>query len=453
MILNQLSQYVNNMREGLTTLTLDVPDRLLTILETRSRYKTGVATPGYDWTHLRNSPDLMFYTGGDRDQSSENDPEVRTIMETWKDAMLPMQFLGTDLQQTVGIRAAKLTEEGYMLRNMADNDRSVLLDFIGTQMELTAYSLQAGRVNSLWGRSNGIQMTNRDRLPLSIPQLFDQESGLYGEAPGVLGGFERQHIWHGDGAFGSSADDLMLPRLWDFAYERGYNGTTHAVAGRTATALEQQPAAGGTTRTALNGEARGILLADGTLDENTFQDLHQVVTQYSQVVPGRKIAICNNETFSALAIGFRGDNQPTVNLDKWSYGIRCVQIDDVYFISDPNKSPDSTTIEIYDIGSEGGSRGTLFPFYWDSGASVRRAMQAKVDSKLRDVPDGLTFGPRRRIPIDVDPFTRFEGMADAVGTRLRLSYMIICTHPERQFQIINIAARRRTSNNVVTSYQ
>lgn len=452
-IISDLSNHVDVIREGLTTLSLDVPDRLLQILDTRARYKTGVAGAGFSFTHLRNSPDVTYYTGADRDESSENDPTTTQIIATWCDAMVPMQFVGTDLQQTLGMTTAEMTRDGYGLGDMSSNDRLMFMNFVESQAEVTAYSIQAARVNSLWGKSAGIAMTDENRLPVSLPDIFDQDTGLYGEDRNVLGGFERQHPWHGDGAFGSSRDALMVPRLWDFAYENGYNGENVTVAGRTATRVRQLPADGSSTpRGVLSAdEARGILNPDGTLDENAFHDLQRLITEFSQIVPGTKVAICNNETFSALAIGFRGDNQPMINLDKWEYTIKCVQIDSCYFISDPQKSVDSTTIEIYHIGSNGGNQGSIFPFYWDPGANVRETMMSKVDAKLRDVPDGLTFGPRRRIPLRMDPFTRFEGMADAVGARMRLSYMIIVMQPWMQCQLTGIAARRRPRNDVVTT--
>lgn len=460
-ILNDLSNHVDWIRDGLTTLTLDIPDVLQQVIDTRARYKTGVQGSGFSFTHLRNSPDVTYYTGADRDQSSENDPETIQIIIDWTDMMVPVQFLGTDLQKTVGIQANDLLRADSSLSGMADDDRLMFLDFIESQLEVTAYAIQQARVNVLWGRTIGVQMANVDRLPMSVPDLFNQETGLYRQPREILGGYERQHVWGGGHyRWGASLNFLMVPRVFDFAYTDGgkaaytaNNSGEPVAAGTTETLAKNTPnrahTGSGSSRDALNaGQARGILNPDGTLDEDAFQVLQSAISSFSQVVPGRKLAICNDETFSALAIGFRGDQYPQIQLDRWEYTIDSIRIGSVTFVSDPNKTPDSTTIEIFHIGDNEGNRGSFFPFYWDPGASLRARMRAKIDNKIRNVSGAPTFGTRRKIPVRMDDFGRFEGWADAVGTRLRLSSMNVCTNPERQCQFINIAARTRTANNV-----
>ena len=179
-------------------------------------------------------------------------------------------------------------------------------------------------------------------------------------------------------------------------------------------------------------------------DEN-FDKLVEIVNRYSEVVPGTKVAICDTQVFSRLSTYFKdSDKFPLlVGNDKWSFTINCVVIQDVYFMSDPNKPISENSIDVLhigDLGASGMEAGTIYPFYWRSGDSVRQNMQTKVNEMLSKPPGGMEFGPRREIPIDMDDFERFAGMADAVGSHLRLKYMLICTEPWCQLQIRQIAA-------------
>ena len=425
-IINQLSNSVGAIRDGLQLLSLETPDRILQILDTRARYQSGVAGEGFSFTHLRDTPQVTYYTGADRTQESENDPKTTRIIVPWANMSAPVQFLGTDLHKTVGLTTTDLLEDAGELNRMREDDSLVFIDFVRQQVEATAFSLQQARVNTLWGKDAGINSVSADRLPISLPDIFDETTGLYGESVDALGDFEPSHVWAEDYAFGYSTKKLMTPRIWNFEWEQG-GGTLK----------DGDKVASGATA----GQARGILTSTGELDNNAFQDLQQLITAYSQVVQGMKIGICNNTTFNALAIGFRGDQYPEIRLDKWDYTVKCVQIDSVYFISDPSKSATDTTIDIIHIGANGTNQATVFPFYWNPRRTVRSELERRISMRMKDIPDGLSFGARREIPWYMDMFSRFEGLNDAVGTRLRLMMMLICTEPWMQCQIRNIAAR------------
>lgn len=424
-IANDLSNHVDVIRQGLQTESLRTPDRTLAILDSRARFKTGVAGAGFSFTHLRNTPNVTFYRGADRHEASELDPVTEQVIISWANMMSDIQFTGTELEETLGMRADRLTDENYSLSQMGGDDRLVFLNYIMTRAISVAFRLQNARVQSLWGNDAGIEATTSDRLPASLPDIFNPETGLYGEPKTALGGFEVGHPWHGENRFGASEDLKMVPRVWNFNRTDGGTGaaTSSSATNRNA------------TNAANNELHRGLLTSAGEVDENAFRDLYECISQYSQVVPGEKVAICDNQTLTALGLIYRdADKMPIlIGNDRWRYQVRAVQMEDIWFISDPFKDVNDHSIYVIHLGS--GDDGSIFPFYWSPDMTMRGAIQEQMAARLYDPADGLTFGVQRQPSFYLDKFFRFTGLADAVGSSMRLKWMLVCTEPWKNLRI------------------
>ena len=419
-IVNDLNNHVGEIRTGLRKDSLKTPDRLLQILDSHAKYQTGAATEGYSFSHLRRTPKVTFYRGADRYEAAEADPTTTRLIVPWANVMCPIEFLGTDLEETVGMTADDMTDDGYSLAGMREDQQEVFMDFVKGRVTATAAAMQNGRVNVLWGNDANIQYVSADRLPTSIPEIFDPETGLYGEDKDALGTFEKGHPWADNYAFGRSENFLMTPRVWDLAKDDG--GSADAAA----------------------GTAMGTTAVDISLDEN-FESLYHCISQYSQIVPGTKVAICDNAVFTKLALryakaeGSMANKFPTlVGTDRWQLTVRSVLIEDTYFISEPYKTASDNSIFVIHVGDRGANEGTLFPFYWEKEMSISELMRSEQEMMLRDIPDGLTWGPRRDVPFYMDKFTRFAGNADAVGSHERLKWMLVCTEPWCQLLINNV---------------
>ena len=426
-IINDLSNHADTIRQGLSTLSLRTPDRVQQILDTRARYKTGVAGTGFSLTYLQDTPNVMFYRGADRLEAQEADPTTTQIIVPWTNLMAPVQFTGTELEETRGLRSDRMTDENYSLSDMGTDDRLVFIDYVMSRTAATASRIQNARVQTLWGKDAGLATVSADRKPLSLPGLFDDSTGLYGEPVDALGKFESGHPWAEDNAFGASKAYKMAPRVYYF------NDASTTTRGSNRTLPNPLSLSDPAKTTGTDGEQ--------LTPDQKFQRLYEIISEFAQVVQGTKLAICDNSVFSKIAFEFKdSDRYPMlVGTDQWRFTIRCVQMEDTYFISDPNKSRDDNSIEVLHIGDQDGS-GTIFPFYWDPGMSVSDSMQRQNEYMMMDVPDGMAFGPRRDIPFYIDKFSRFDGMADAIGTNERLKYMNVCTEPWCQLQIRQISA-------------
>lgn len=271
-IINQLTNHVDTIREPLSKDSLVTPDRVLQILDTRAKYQTGVATGGFNLSYLRDTPDVLFYRGTDPLEASEADPQTTAIIVPWNNMMAPIQFSGTDLEETLGVRTSQMLSENYNIREMGDQVY-VFTDFIMSRASGTAVSIQTARVQSLWGGTAKIQQVDQDRMPTTLPEIFDENTGLYGEPKDALGKFEAGHPWAGDNKFGLSEDFKMVPRVWNVRESDGTAGTT--------------------TNGKLDRE-----------DDNSFQSFYDACAQYSAVVPGTKIGICSNSVFTQLALRY-----------------------------------------------------------------------------------------------------------------------------------------------------
>ena len=440
MITNELTNHADWIRNQLSRQSLAVPDRLLGILDTRARYKTGVAGTGFSLNYLADTPNVLFYRGADRLEAQENEPSTTQIIVPWTNMMVPVQFTGTELEETRGLRADVLTDENFSLRDMGTDDRLIFLDWIMSRTAATASALQTARVQTLWGKEAKIANPGAvDRQPINVKDIFDDTTGLYGEPISALGKFEAGHPWAEDYAFGASKAYKMSPRVFYFndvtADGASANkGSTDAAEAGAALSLRAE------SQNHTN-PANNIERGEDLSPARKFQRLYEIVSELSQVVQGTKLAICDNSLFTSIAFEFKdSDKFPMlVGTDQWSYTIRSVQIEDTYFISDPNKPQSDNSIDIYPIGEADGT-GYIFPFYWESGMSVSESMQRQNDYMLRDVPDGMTFGSRRDIPFYIDKFTRFPGMADAIGTNERLKWMLVVTEPWAMCQIRKITA-------------
>lgn len=424
-ILNQLSNHVRTIQAPLSKMSLRTSDRVLQILDTRAKYQTGVATPGYSLDYLRETPEVVFYRGTDRLEAQEADPQITRIVVPWVNMMAPLQFSGTDLEETVGLRSDQMTDDNYSLAEVNNDSVYMFSNFIMTRAAGTASAVQQARVSALWGQDAKIASVDSDRLPTTLPEIFDPSTGLYDEPVDALGEFEEGHVWAATDKttkatrFGESLAYKMTPRVWDVTRD---NGVGTAVAGRTqGTALLGNDAAGRDAR---------------------FQSLFAALSRYSQIVPGRKLAICSYRRFEELGLRWSkqgsGGQQPymypTVTGATWSLQVRSVQIEDTFFISDPYMMEDDA-IYVLHLG-EGDSGGTVFPFYWDPTSSIPELMRREQEMALREIPDGLTFGTRRDIPFYMDKFERFAGRADAVGAWERLKWMLVCTEPWCQLRLI-----------------
>ena len=411
-IINQLSNHVRTIQAPLSKMSLRTSDRVLQILDTRAKYQTGIATPGYSLDYLRETPEVVFYRGTDRLEAQEADPQITRIVVPWTNMMAPLQFSGTDLEETVGLRSDQMTDDNYSLSEVNNDSVYMFSNFIMTRAAGTASAVQQARVSALWGQDAKIAAVDADRLPTTLPEIFDPSTGLYGEPVDALGEFEEGHIWAGENKFGKSKPTKMTPRVWDVTYPEGRSGT-------------------------------GTQATDGTLGDRNdrFNSLYDCLAQYSQIVPGMKLAVCNNKVFRELGLryaqlGTSGESPymyPTVTGDRWSLRVRSVQIEDTYFIADPYMTDDSAIYVLHLGEGEGG--GTIFPFYWDPNSSIPELMRREQEQALREIPDGLTFGTRRDIPFYLDKFERFAGRADAVGAWERLKWMVVCTEPWCQLRI------------------
>lgn len=417
-ITNELSNHVGEIRAGLMKESLITPDRTLQLLDTRARFKTGAAGAGFSFSHLRNTPDVQFYTGADQLQATEFNPKTNRLIVPWANCLSPIQFYGTDLNQMVGLTTAQMMKDDYRMSDMAEDQQIVFMDQLKNASIASASGIQNARVQVLWGREGKYQAASADRLPTSLPELFDDTTGLYGEDIDALGDFEKGHPWESDYAFGASKKTLMTPRVWYLNDDEGANTGTKVA-------------------TAEQANAQSISSDEG------LQRLYDCISAFSQVVPGTKVGICDVRTFSSLALKYAknmGNNTPSgypsrVGTDRWSISVKSVQIEDTYFISDPFKSADDESIFVIHLGDTGGVPGTVYPFYWESALSLPELLKRETEQMLRDIPDGLTWGMRRDVPFYMDEFMRFAGNADAIGTVLRLMWMLICTEPWCQLAI------------------
>ena len=412
-ITNELSNHVGTIESGLMKEALITPDRVLQLLDTRAKFRAGIPGEGFSFAHLRNTPDVQFYTGGDQLQATEFAPKTTRIKVPWANALSPVQFFGTDLNQMAGLTTRQMLREDYQLRNLADNQQIVLMDMLDNAATASASAIQSARVNQTWDRPGKYLSATADRLPMNLMDLFDPSTGLYGEPKKALGKFEEGHPWSGANKFGKSEDFLMTPRVWKL---------NDADGGGTAT-----------TNTSIS-------------TDSGFQRLFDCISRFSMVVSGTKVAICDVQTFSSLALKYAqntGGNYPSgypsrIGGDRWKIEVNSVQIQDTYFISDPNKAADNTIFVLH-IGERDGRNGTVYPFYWVPDTTAGELMKRELDYMLRDVPDGLTWGPRRDIPFYMDEFSRFRTNADAIGSLVRLMWMLICTEPWCQLRIENVS--------------
>lgn len=411
-ILNQLSNHVGTIQAPLSKLALRTPDRVLQILDTRAKYEAGVATAGYDLSYLRDTPEAMFYRGSDRVEAQEADPQVDRIIVPWTNMMAPLQFSGTDLEETVGMRSDRMTDDDYSLAEMNNDSRYMFINFVMTRAAGTASGIQQARVDAQWGNDTKIQLADGSRMPITIPQICDPNTGLYGEPVDALGEFEPGHPWAATDEttkatnFGRSRSYKMTPRHWNIQEDDGTAGTSN------------------------DGNTRGER-------NNRFNSLYNCISEYSQIVPGTKIAICNNRVFTQLALRYaqvgEGGEAPykyptLVGNDQWRMQVRSVLMEDVYFISDPYMTSE-TEIYVLHIGDQGAGNGTVFPYYWVPDVDIPELLRRETEMALRDIPDGMVWGGRRDVPFYLDKFRVFDGRADMVGAWQRLKYSIVATEP------------------------
>ena len=162
----------------------------------------------------------------------------------------------------------------------------------------------------------------------------------------------------------------MVPRRWDFSQQDG-RGTT----GENAPGLFVD---GGRAR--LGGDPQGTPAERQGQRDAAFHQLYGVLSEYSMIVPGTKLAIMSNAAFQSIAHRFI-DSQKyplLMRTDKWQYDVTCFKIEDTYIMADPNKLESEYSIEVYHIGSLGGDDGTIFPFMWNPDVTVRESIQREI---------------------------------------------------------------------------
>ena len=426
--INNISNHAREIEGSIQKADLGTPNVSQAVLDTRARYQTGPATPGFSFTTLQNRPDAFFYRGMDRRAADDFDPGTTRIIVPWCNMSVPIAFPGTELEELRGLSADQLTDEDFTLEAMSLDDRNIFLDYIGDGVTIAASSAQNARIQALWGKREGILPASFDRFPMSIPQLFDDRTGLYGESVEALGKFERGHPWSetdtastlftGENAtrFGASRAWKMAPRVYYFNDKDG-----------------------GDDPTANTGS---VSITDKTLypDGEGFHKLYMILAEFSQIVPGKKLALCTAEQFGKLMFHFEGSSKfPLVvaGTERWEYRYDCVRLGQVYCVMEPQKAPDEDTIEVLTIG-DNVRTSTIFPFYWVKRRNMSDMYNRENDYMNMEVPIGMDFGARRDVTFYLDKFHRFDENEDAVGSHQRLKYMNVCTAPWAQLQIRGI---------------
>ena len=179
-ITNELTNHVDTIRRGLLTLSLRSSDRILQILDTRARY-TDAPGSGYSFTHLRDVPKALFYRGTDRYEAAESNPKTTQLVIPWTNLMVPIQFSGTDLEEMLSIKANKLLSDNYSMQDMGADKRNMFLNLMEDHVTAAAAGIQSSRISCLWGRSEGLYLVDPSRLPISLKDIFDETTGLYGK--------------------------------------------------------------------------------------------------------------------------------------------------------------------------------------------------------------------------------------------------------------------------------
>ena len=387
-ILDEMTNMVSpQMIAGLQTDHITAPCPTSMLLDSFMRKKTGPAGNGVSLTDLIEQGDGRFYTGLDPVEARHSNEGTVQHFEQWVNGQWDVVLAGTQLENVLGMRTRSVIESGKGFRDFPTPQRLTLINLVKMRYEQAAVAGKNDMARVRWGIH--IEGDRLDRMPISLPQVFDKDGELHGLGPDGLGEFDAgRHPWGDDPPNTDNSKLRHRPQVFH------NNGTSRTV-----------------SKAVLDNPAYAMM----------------------SVVSGFWLAPMHRDLFATLQNEFIGNDQGPLLIGAYMYehAIECIKYHNAFYYVDP-RAPEDEVYHIH-IGMTDGRGGSYFPLWWDEMESV--TLEQMITGKTADLPRGVPMGGQMRQPWGDMGWSRSDRYADAIYTDLLAKYMDVCPYRWKHYTV------------------
>ena len=399
-ITDEMTNMVNpHLLGGLQTQHLMSPTPTCNILSGFLRKKMGAAGNGAKITDLIEQGDGRFYRGLDTAENRRSNEGTVAHFEEWSNLQEDIVLAGTQLQEVLGMNTADVVKADTSLSNFPESDRLTMINLAAMRSEQAAISGIADVDRAFWGEY--LPNDARNRMPLTIDQVFDETSPLHGIGPKDLGEWEAgKQVWANDPPNTDNDKNRHIPQIF-------HNS--------------------GTNRT---------LTWDLLIEPNILMSANVAGSWIAPVHPELFNKLASDVTSSGLIS--QNDRVPMYTGNRWQYRVDSFKFYNSYYYVE-QRAPKNSIRHIH-VGQNNGQGGSFFPLAWV-------AKQDNVDiTSLITAPDptpniqGLPMGTGSSTwPWFTQEWVRSERYANAIYCELELKYMWLCLYRWKQFEIRDLS--------------
>lgn len=395
-ITDELTNMVNpHVVAGLQAEHIMSPTPTCNLLMGFLRKKMGPAGNGVSITDLIEQGDGRFYRGLDRAENRGVNEGTVKHFEQWTNLQEDVVIAGTQLREVLGIDTSAVVKADSSLSSFSDNATLTMIDLVGMRAGQAATRGINDVDRALWG--DFLPQDNRNRMPITLDELFDETGPLHGIGPDDLGEWdEATHVWYESPVNTDQSKKRHIPQIFH------NNGTARQV-------------------------SRDVL--------NTAN------IRMTASVNGNWIAPVHPELFEVLSREpiSENDRVPMLAGTRWEYKVDCIKYYNSYYYVE-QRAPRDRIRHIH-IGMMDGSGGSFFPLAWtgpEDNMDLRSLLLADDPTpSISGIPTGK---PSMFMPWWTQEWTRSERYANAIYTELESMYMWLCLYRWKHYEVRDLRA-------------
>ena len=412
-ITDELTNMVNpHILTGLQTQHLMSPTPTCNILSGFLRKKMGAAGNGVQISDLIEQGDGRFYRGLDTAENRRSNEGTVRHFEEWSNLQEDVVLAGTQLQEVLGMTSSDVVKADTSLSNFPESDRLQMINLGAMRAEQAAISGLQDVDRALWGEY--LPNDNRNRMPMTLDEVYDEAGQLHGIGPDDLGEWEpAKQVWAEKPANDAKDTRRNVPQIF-------FPGDSTDRGERDYTA-----------------PADADLITTGKV---LYEKLLEANVKMSANVAGYWICPLQPEMFLSLdRYMFTLANNYKVPLyagAKYTYRIECIRIQNSYYYIE-QRAPNDRARHIH-IGQMDGSGGSFFPLAW-SPKQTLDIMELLSSPDPTPKIDGMPMGNAAMTwPWWMEMWQKSERYASAIFCELELKWMWLCTYRWKQFEVRGI---------------
>lgn len=355
-------------------------------LMSMARFKMGEAGEGIAITDAIDNPTGRFYKGFDGGGQRQDVPIHRRHFEEWANYQVPVTIAGTFLENNFGMTTRSLLQGNRSLSSFPRGIVDKTINYVGSRTYAAHRAGLGDCVRAMWG--NLLASDTFDRMPVSLPTIFDETATLHGLGPAGLGVFKSGQDTWGASAPGQASLNVHVPRVFD------NSGTPRTIAKDILQAAQDQMA--------------------------------------GKITSGWWLGPTHPPLFTTLKTEFDAQIQVPMGVPQFVHRIGGVVLNRAIYFPDANAP--TTRINHLHIGEDADDpEAGAFYCFWVP--PEQEGLFEELEEQLAIDPNLTQFGGMPRIPYYSQEWSRDPDAADAISTALQKKYQLISTYRWKHFSV------------------